>query len=491
MIKIFTLLASAMFTFSLVAQPTSYVKLIETAKEFKDQSRLVYLETIGKSVEGRDIIAIHFSKSGLGVDETKIKVLIHSQQHGNEQSGKEGALMLVKELVKAEYSYLFDRIDLVVVPQINPDGSEKNERRNANGMDLNRNHLIMTEPEVISLHKLFDKYLFEVTLDAHEYSPYGDTWMKAGYRKNSDLLLGINTNPQISPSIRNLQREKFWPFWFNNVRKQGVSAGMYSPGGPPEEDYIRYSTFDINDGRQSFGIQNTFSFIQEGMNGEDNFAENLPHRAHSQFSGMISLLKFVYENGAEMKKIVKEEREKLVKNIGNEFVALQLDHFPDGTCLELPVYSYTTKRDSVVTVKNFRPIVKATLSVQKPDGYLIPLSNSKLVEWVKKHGFTITDPGDVNKLTLEQIKLLSVDSVNYEGDITAFPNVTVSPAGDNINLKNYLYVPTSQLKGNLLVIALEPQSVLGLATYSQFDFLMKAQSVYPIIKVRKNENREN
>jgi hypothetical protein len=194
---------------------------------------------------------------------------------------------------------------------------------------------------------------------------------------------------------------------------------------------------------------------------------------------------------AEMKKIVTEEREKLVKNIGSEFVALQLDHFPDGTCLELPVYSYTTKRDSVVTVKNFRPIVKATLSFQKPDGYLIPLSNSKLVEWVKKHGFTLTDPGDVNKLTLEQIKLLSVDSVNYEGDITAFPNVTVSPAGDNINLKNYLYVPTSQLKGNLLVIALEPQSVLGLATYSQFDFLMKAQSVYPIIKVRKNENREN
>ena len=73
---------------------------------------------------------------------------------------------------------------------MNPDGAEVNKRRNGNGDELNRNHLILTEPETIALHKLFDKYLFEVTLDVHEYFPYGETWQKYGYRSNTDELLG-------------------------------------------------------------------------------------------------------------------------------------------------------------------------------------------------------------------------------------------------------------------------------------------------------------
>lgn len=485
MIKKIVLLAATLIYMTLSGQPTSYSQLRETAQLLTEQSGLVKMESIGTSLQGREITALFFSKSGFGTDHTKIKVLIHAQQHGNEQSGKEGALMLAKELVKDNYSYLFEKIDLVIVPQINPDGSEKNVRRNSNGMDLNRNHLIMTEPEVIALHKLFDKYLFEVTLDAHEYSPYGESWEKAGFRKNSDILLGINTNPQIPASIRDLQRERFWPFWYNSVKDLGPSAGMYSPGGPPEDDYIRYSTFDINDGRQSFGIQNTFSFIQEGMNGKDNYVENLPHRSYSQFCGMVTLLKFVYENGAEMKQIVKEERNRLLSPKKGDKVALQMDHFSDGSTLELSVLSYKTGKDSVVIVKNFRPVVKATLTLEKPEGYLIPVSNTDLTEWIKRHGFTVAKIGEKSKLQFEKIRIMSVDSIDFEGDIIPFPQISSSPVEAGIQINNYLYVPTAQLKGNLLVIALEPQSELGLATYREFEFLMKRESDYPVIRVRK------
>ena len=485
MIKRTILLAATLVYMTLSGQPTSYRQLREAARILTEQSGLVKMETIGTSVQGREITALFFSKSGFGTDQTKIKVLIHAQQHGNEQSGKEGALMLAKELIKDNYSYFFEKIDLVIVPQVNPDGSEKNERRNSNGMDLNRNHLIMTEPEVIALHKLFDKYLFEVTLDAHEYSPYGESWEKAGFRKNSDILLGINTNPQIPAYIRDLQRERFWPFWYNSVKNQGVSAGMYSPGGPPEDDYIRYSTFDINDGRQSFGIQNTFSFIQEGMNGKDNYVENLSHRSYSQFCGMMTLLNFVYENGAEMKQIVKEERSRLLSPKEGEKVALQMDHFSDGSTLELPVLSYKTGKDSVVIVKNFRPVVKTTLSVEKPVGYLIPVSNTLLVDWINRQGLAVSVISNDKEYRFEKIRIVSVDSTDFEGDIIPFPQISSSPVEAGIQINNYLYVPTAQLKGNLLVIALEPQSELGLATYREFEFLMKRESDYPVIRVRK------
>jgi murein tripeptide amidase MpaA len=62
-------------------------------------------------------------------------------------------------------------MDIAIVPQMNPDGSEQNQRRNGNNADLNRNHLILTEPETMALHRFFDNYLFEVTMDIHEYFP--------------------------------------------------------------------------------------------------------------------------------------------------------------------------------------------------------------------------------------------------------------------------------------------------------------------------------
>ena len=130
MIKKIVLLAATLIYMTLSGQPTSYSQLRETAQLLTEQSGLVKMETIGTSVQGREITALFFSKSGFGTDQTKIKVLIHAQQHGNEQSGKEGALMLAKELIKDNYSYFFEKIDLVIVPQVNPDGSEKNERRN-------------------------------------------------------------------------------------------------------------------------------------------------------------------------------------------------------------------------------------------------------------------------------------------------------------------------------------------------------------------------
>ncbi|MEN6321371.1 MAG: M14 family zinc carboxypeptidase [Syntrophaceae bacterium] len=466
-------------------QISSYEEMVKFIRQLDEYSGLMSVESFGKSVSGRDLFVMKFSRSGIPANQPKIKILIHAQQHGNEQSGKEGALLLAKELVKPQYAYLFDRIDLMLVPQVNPDGSEKNERKNSNGVDLNRNHLIMTEPEVIALHQLFDKYLFEVTLDVHEYSPYNEDWISRGYRKNTAILIGLNTNPQIPDKIREFQKKQYMPFWSEYLSSRGISNGMYSPGGPPEETYIRYSTFDINDGRQSYGIQNTFSFIQEGMNGEDNFVQNLSHRARSQSQGLLALLEFVYKNQKQMMEIVEIERENLISGIGNEEVALQMEHIPDSSKLTLPVYSYLTNSDSVIVVKNFRPVVKPTLSIIKPSGYLIPTSQTDLINWVHRQGFEINPLTNPENYIFEQLLISTIDSIDFEGDMIPCPQVATTRISDNISLENFVFIPATQLKGNLLVIALEPQSELGLATYSQFGFLMKEQSAYPVIRVKK------
>lgn len=462
---------------------TTHVELKQFIHEIDKQSDLIRSEVLAKSVEGRELFAIYFSKDGFGKDENKIKVLIFAQQHGNEQSGKEGAVLLINELLKSENQYLFDKIDFVLVPQMNPDGSEKNQRRNGNGMDLNRNHLILSEPETIDLHQLFDKYQFEVTMDVHEYWPFGEEWKKLGFRRNFDETIGAITNINISEDLRSLSYDKYLPFAFKFISEKGYSVFHYLPGGPPTIDYMRYSTYDINDGRQSFGIQNTLSFIQEGMNGENYSTDNLEHRAKGQMTGMLGLLKFVYNNKDEVKSLVKTEREKLVANKVSEKVAIQLDHFSDGRDLELNLLSNFSGKDTTVTVKDFRSVVKSLYDVKRPKGYLIPKSYPELKEWMERHNLKFVESESNKCDRIEQYFIDSIGTFDFERDTIINPYVSTNDVTEKIIFRDYYYLPVDQLKNNMIVIALEPKSVLGLVTYKQFEYLIKKDQPFPILRI--------
>jgi len=463
---------------------TSYDELSDFVMKLDQSSDLLKVETIGKSVEGRNIYALKFSNSEFGLDKSKIKVLIFAQQHGNEQSGKEGALLLAASLLKPENSWLFDRIDLMLVPQVNPDGSEANQRRNKNDMDLNRNHLILTEPETQAIHQLFYKYLFEVTMDVHEYYPWDENWIKLGYRKNSEVTVGTTTNINISPKIRDLSHSKALPFMLKYLSEKQFSSFEYSPGGPPEINYIRHSTFDINDGRQSLGIQNSFSFIQEGMNGEDALVDNIQSRAGGQMTGMIALLEFVYQHKSQIKKTVISDRKKLEKSAGKP-VAIQMEHVANGEKLDLPVYSYLTGKDSIVVVKDYRPVVKSLLDVKKPVGYLIPKSSADLVAWAKRHNLNLEDYSQSPKENITRYFVSRIDSIDFEGDIVVNPQVELREIKGDSSAEDYYFVSTANIKGNMIVTALEPKSELGLVTYPQFAHYLKSGGYFHVLRVDK------
>jgi len=467
------------------SRPTSYAELSEYLNQLVVQNPKLSLEVIGQTVENRNVYALKFSSSQFGKDPKKLKVLIFAQQHGNEQSGKDGALLLAAELLKPENQYLFEHVDLALVPQVNPDGSEQNKRRNGHNADLNRNHLILEEPEAIALHTFFDKYFFDVNMDVHEYAPYfSEVWKKYGYRCNSDELIGVNTNPNIPAEIRDFSNKVFVPFYHNYLTKKQYSSSIYAPGGPPEQDYIRHSTFDINDGRQSFGIQNSFSLIQEGLNGFDTFKDSIEHRAKGQETGMLALLEFAARNHTQIKEMVVSQRLNLIKG-QPETVAIQMEHVKNGKQHPLPVYSYSTGKDSIIMVKDYRPVVKPVTSVSKPEGYLIPKSSKLLLDWARRHNFSTSPYKPSSKLKIEQYEVAAIDSMDFEGDIIVNPRVKSVTINSGIKASDYIYIPTAQLKGNMIVIALEPKSELGLVTYTGYSQLLKANEKFPVLRVVK------
>ena len=101
------------------------------------------LFSIGKSVEGRDMWVLKISDNVL-YDEIEPEVKYISSMHGDEIVGRELTRLFAEDLIKnygkdPQITDFINNTEIYILPSMNPDGSERGTRANANGYDLNRN----------------------------------------------------------------------------------------------------------------------------------------------------------------------------------------------------------------------------------------------------------------------------------------------------------------------------------------------------------------
>jgi hypothetical protein len=111
-------------------------------------------ETIGASVEGRSIHHVWFGRGAT-------HVLLWSQMHGDEPTAT-SALFDLFDWVRRERETpvgrrLLETLTVHAVPMLNPDGAQRFRRRNAQGIDINRDALRLQTPEGRALKALRDR----------------------------------------------------------------------------------------------------------------------------------------------------------------------------------------------------------------------------------------------------------------------------------------------------------------------------------------------
>ena len=106
-----------------------------TALPARSEARPAVLEVkvLGTSVAGRKIRAWHLGQRQEEFGEDIPTVVLISTMHGNERATQQ----ILASLRDGAPVY---EVDLWVVPVYNPDGLARNTRRNAHGVDLNRNY---------------------------------------------------------------------------------------------------------------------------------------------------------------------------------------------------------------------------------------------------------------------------------------------------------------------------------------------------------------
>lgn len=126
------------------------------------------VEVVGTSAEGRSIRRITYGSGPMSV-------LLWSQMHGDEST----ASMALADMIR----FFHDRPDhplarriaqgatIHMVPMLNPDGAERFQRRNAQGVDVNRDARRLQTPEARALKAVRDAVEPDFGFNLHDQNP--------------------------------------------------------------------------------------------------------------------------------------------------------------------------------------------------------------------------------------------------------------------------------------------------------------------------------
>ncbi|GAB3304150.1 M14 family zinc carboxypeptidase [Luteimonas notoginsengisoli] len=148
----------------------------DVAGPLATRARGFHVEQVGRSAEGRPLRHVSW-----GDGDTR--VLLWSQMHGDESTASMALADLFRFLGEHPGHPLVKRLragtTLHLLPVMNPDGAARFQRRNAQGIDINRDARALASPEARALHDLRERLKPAFGFNLHDQQP--------GYRAgNSD-----------------------------------------------------------------------------------------------------------------------------------------------------------------------------------------------------------------------------------------------------------------------------------------------------------------
>lgn len=133
------------------------------------RNRKFSVKKLGESVESRSIYLISLGKGSRDV-------FMWSQMHGDESTATMALFDMFNFFSKDdEFSdikeIILKNLRLNFIPMLNPDGAEKFQRRNAFGIDINRDASSLQSPESRILKEIRDRLNPEFGFNLHDQSP--------------------------------------------------------------------------------------------------------------------------------------------------------------------------------------------------------------------------------------------------------------------------------------------------------------------------------
>ena len=419
---------------------------------------------VGSSQRGTALRALHLSSSASG-DRARPTVLLIGQQHGDEPAPAEALLVVAQELARGDMQPLLDRIDVVLMPRVNPDGAMSGRRVSDNGIDLNRDHLLLRTPEVRAVTALTRSFSAAVVVDAHEYSVIGRWLDKFDALQRFDVLLQAATTPNLPPAVAAIGEQRFRQPLVAALAREGLASEWYYTTSTDVADK-RVSMGGVRPdvGRNVNALKNAVSLLIE-TRGVGIGRLHLMRRVHTHVVAARSVLASAAANADVLLR--------MQRDAGAEVSALAcrsdatIDAAPTSTRRALTMLDADTGADRAVVVDWQSALeLKPLKARQRPCGYWLHTGAADAVERLRQLGVEVHRFAEPAQLHAERWH----ETVRSEGaradvrgtiaDGTAqVLHVEVELAAEALSAApGSYYVPLDQPLANLAIAALEPDT---------------------------------
>lgn len=208
------------------------------------------VQKVGESINGKSI-------SLISIGQGTTNIFLWSQMHGNEPTATQAIFDIFNFLdspdFQEEKKQLLSQVTLHFMPMLNPDGAELFTRRNALGIDINRDALMLQSPEGQVLKRIRDSLNADFGFNLHDQSTYYNaertpkpatiSYLAPAYNYEKDInevrgnamrvIVFMNDIIQkYAPGQVGRYNDDFEPRAFgDNIQKWGTSAILIESGG--------------------------------------------------------------------------------------------------------------------------------------------------------------------------------------------------------------------------------------------------------------------
>lgn len=431
-------------------------------------TRLLYGITPGN----RNLWALLLSKEGAKTPAELAQlgrpvVWMIGQQHGNEPAGGEAMLALARELANGELTPLLDKLSIIIVPRANPDGAAADTRENAAGFDINRDHGLLTQPEIQQLHSMVRAAPPVLVIDAHEFT-VGQRWVeKLGGLQSVDLMVLSATHPMVPAPVRALANGLFQPALEAAIAPYGLKSFVYHTTSVRAGDrLISVGGNAPGIARNAFGLMGAVSFLLE-TRGVGIGMDSYQRRVATHYIAARALLRTAAAEAA----VLAANAVAVHAADTREHLDIIVAHTVAKTSVQLPLIEPATGLPKVATVDMLDTrVVTATERRTRPAGYVVPPERAgQLARRLALMGATTCVTKRAIETAVERYEVLSRSDTDGRA-INPGRSVTVRvTAGRAALASGSLFVPLDQAEGTVLALALEPDAPGSLSAHELLD----------------------
>ena len=486
-------------------ETSRYADVMAFIEAMAKASPRIYLTTMGYTMEGRAIPLVVVGNVRDASPEAvrasgKLRIYVQANIHAGEVSGKEAVQVLLRDIANGEHAEWLDSLVLLIAPIYNADGNERirltnrryqhgpiagmGQRANAQGLDLNRDHMKLDSPEARSLVRFMNEYDPYVLLDLHTTDgtrhAYRLTYAPP-LHPNTDAGLIELMRGDLLPAVTSAVEEKYgWYFYYyGNLPWPSMEAerGWYTFSHQP-----RFNTNYI-------GLRNRLAIL-----GEAYSYATFEERILAQLRLVEEVANYASRNASAIRRVVEEAD--ATRIVGREqALRATFQRAPEPVEIlmgevveERNPYSGQPMRRRLDVVRpeempefgTFRP----TETEVAPAAYLVPAELRGVLNALADHGIRWEALEKDERRVVQRfvIDSTSVAEREYQGHrqrtlYGSYEEVEVTvPAGTAV-------VSVDQPLGRLLFLLLEPRSDDGLVNWNFLDQAIGEAGYYPVMRV--------